>query len=89
MTTRQSGVMSIRSLKSWLQLDSDDFTLVTFEHVEGKDETRVKRLATGTWEHCRSMMDSLSPKSSVAEWVSGYELLMMQDLKNKLVGIAA
>lgn len=86
---RQSGVMSIRGLRNWLGLDSDDFTLVTFESVEGKEEPRVKRLATGSWEHCRSVMENLSPKGSVAEWVDGYTLLMMQDLKNKLVGLAA
>lgn len=86
---RQSGVMSIRSLRNWLGLDSDDFTLVTFESVEGKEEPKVKRLATGSWEHCHGMMDNLSPKGTVAEWVDGYTLLIMQDLRNRLLGVAA
>jgi len=55
---RQSGVMAIRSLRKWLNLDTDDFTVVTFIHED--DGTKVKRLVTGSWEFCRAEMDRLS-----------------------------
>lgn len=75
--------MVIRAILNDKRLKTGYYALVQIKTVEGSPESST--LLAGDWEYCKREMDKRSPKSTVAEWVSGYELLMMQDLKNRLV----